>query len=314
LYYSDIRLSDTDKSSAEQFANERMSENTVSDALRALWAHKPPTITEAVKALRIALGCTQQEFAQRLGLAISTVVRYESTRAPRGEALAKLVRLANDSGLVHIAEMFRYAINSDAGLKVETRETGQAPDADDLTEAIVRAVDRVGGDVIGLKLPKWAYRLTRLELALRKEHVNPTAKIDHALKEVSEIWRDIRISLLEFAASRSVPPADASDAADAVDATTQEELLAIFRAKFQQYRGILPHWQVRAKFLAEHTKLLDRFYRDCLLAAEAGIKFNPAEHRHFLEQMHEESALGPATSERVASDKPASQQKGANRK
>jgi transcriptional regulator with XRE-family HTH domain len=69
-----------------------------------------PTITETVKALRLALGDTQQQFAHRLGLAISTVVRYESTRPPKGEALNELYQLARRTGLHHIAAMFESAL------------------------------------------------------------------------------------------------------------------------------------------------------------------------------------------------------------
>lgn len=48
----------------------------------------------AVKDLRAALGDTQQAFAHRLGLAISTVVRYELTRSPRGAELGRFYNLA----------------------------------------------------------------------------------------------------------------------------------------------------------------------------------------------------------------------------
>jgi transcriptional regulator with XRE-family HTH domain len=151
-----------------------MSEKTVTDALLDSWAKNPPTVTEAVKALRIALDDTQQQFAQRLGLAISTVVRYESTRAPRGDALVKLVHLANANGLVHIVEMFRFAISSDAGLLAEIPENR---DAFHLT--------------LDLEM-----RLSKLESALADNRVKPKVRLDHALKEIWEIrgavsaWND----------------------------------------------------------------------------------------------------------------------------
>ena len=85
----------------------------------------PPTLTEAVKALRLTLGDTQQQFAQRLGLAISTVVRYESTRAPRGDALAKLYKLALDNKLRRIAAMFQAVV---------LRELGEPPNRKHLAE------------------------------------------------------------------------------------------------------------------------------------------------------------------------------------
>lgn len=76
---------------------------------------KRPTLTEAVKALRVRLDDTQQAFAQRLGLAISTVVRYESTRAPRGKALALLYKLAIDNGMHDVGMMFHMAMISELG-------------------------------------------------------------------------------------------------------------------------------------------------------------------------------------------------------
>jgi transcriptional regulator with XRE-family HTH domain len=81
----------------------------MAEALK-VWA---PTITEVVKELRLALGDTQQQFAQRLGLAISTVVRYESTRAPRGPALAQMVKLAIENGFLNIGRRFQLAIIHD---------------------------------------------------------------------------------------------------------------------------------------------------------------------------------------------------------
>jgi transcriptional regulator with XRE-family HTH domain len=47
-----------------------------------------------VRQLRESLGLTQQEFAHGLQKAISTVVRYESTRAPQGKSLVDLAEFA----------------------------------------------------------------------------------------------------------------------------------------------------------------------------------------------------------------------------
>jgi len=66
-------------------------------------------ITQAVRNLRVALGDTQQSFAHRLGMAISTVVRYESTRPPRGKMLVQFERLARKHGLKKIALIFQGA-------------------------------------------------------------------------------------------------------------------------------------------------------------------------------------------------------------
>jgi len=67
-------------------------------------------VTAAVKRLRLALGDTQQQFATRTGLAISTVVRYELSRPPKGEVLEQLKALAEQNGLRDIATVFSYAL------------------------------------------------------------------------------------------------------------------------------------------------------------------------------------------------------------
>jgi transcriptional regulator with XRE-family HTH domain len=74
-----------------------------------------PTLTEAVKALRLALGDTQQEFATRLGIAISSAVRYESTRPPHGKMLGQLYRLALKNQHFAVASMFHQALIVELG-------------------------------------------------------------------------------------------------------------------------------------------------------------------------------------------------------
>jgi len=69
----------------------------------------------AVRKLRMAMECTQQEFAHRLGLAIATVVRYEHNRPPRGKALAKLEQIAAAHGMEEYAAVFRRALGSELG-------------------------------------------------------------------------------------------------------------------------------------------------------------------------------------------------------
>jgi len=70
----------------------------------------PDRIRAAARELREVLGDTQQQFAQRLGLAISTVVRYELTRPPKGKALAQLKQVAMAYGQVELAHIFADAL------------------------------------------------------------------------------------------------------------------------------------------------------------------------------------------------------------
>ena len=72
-------------------------------------------LVAAVRKLRIALEDTQQQFAQRLGLAIATVIRYEHNRPPRAKALAKLEQLAAAHGLDEYAAVFRRALSNELG-------------------------------------------------------------------------------------------------------------------------------------------------------------------------------------------------------
>jgi transcriptional regulator with XRE-family HTH domain len=83
------------------------------------------TVTDAVRRLRLALGDTQQQFAARTGLAISTVVRYELSRPPRGKQLAEFAVLAERNGLHDLARTFAYA----AGKTPETAALHAALDS-----------------------------------------------------------------------------------------------------------------------------------------------------------------------------------------
>jgi transcriptional regulator with XRE-family HTH domain len=72
-------------------------------------------VTAAVRKLRLGLDDTQQSFATRLGMAIATVVRYEHNRPPSGRALAKLERVALESGFQEYAAVFRKALDEELG-------------------------------------------------------------------------------------------------------------------------------------------------------------------------------------------------------
>lgn len=98
---------------------------------------KTPTVPQAVRQLRIKLGDTQQQFAQRLGLAISTVVRYESTRPPRAEVLSRLYKMALENELRDVAAMFNQAI---LGEVAQGLATGQYPLTDDERTACIALV------------------------------------------------------------------------------------------------------------------------------------------------------------------------------
>lgn len=142
--------------------------------------------SEAVRELREALGQTQQEFANSLKVAITTVARWETTRPPRGPALAKLVNLANENGFFHITEMFRQAVSKALGLNVEIVSVGHKMH-------FVTGYPREQYDIeSGINLQSWAARLSRLQLELSRTDLRPKAKIELAVKTIFEILDEMQ--------------------------------------------------------------------------------------------------------------------------
>jgi transcriptional regulator with XRE-family HTH domain len=136
-------------------------------------------ITTAVRKLRLALGDTQQQFAQRMKMAISSVVRYELSRPPRGKALAQFALLAQQNDLHDLARVFAYA----AGNAPETKALHAAIDVlwynresvqgwDTLADAIedelksLIELKRTQPDLIAESMPELEDQLNRLRLVL----------------------------------------------------------------------------------------------------------------------------------------------------
>jgi transcriptional regulator with XRE-family HTH domain len=78
-------------------------------------------ISDAVRKLRRALDETQPVFAKRLGVVMSTLVRYELTRPPRGAVLAHLARIAEEHHQQECAQIFRKALADEIGAQVQPR-------------------------------------------------------------------------------------------------------------------------------------------------------------------------------------------------
>jgi transcriptional regulator with XRE-family HTH domain len=63
--------------------------------------------SSTVKALRKALGMTQVEFAQKLGVGVPSVTHYETaSRRPDPATTARLARAAHEAGRDDLAEVF----------------------------------------------------------------------------------------------------------------------------------------------------------------------------------------------------------------
>ena len=117
----------------------------LADPIGEVNVDKSPTETRnpvcrAVRRLRVDLGDTQQQFANRLGLAISTVVRYEISRPPHGKALAQLERLAMEKEIDQLDAVQRAVCGS------RFHDTGVAPNSqnstqDSLTSKLQKNID-----------------------------------------------------------------------------------------------------------------------------------------------------------------------------
>jgi transcriptional regulator with XRE-family HTH domain len=97
-------------------------------------------LSNAVKELREALGQTQQQFAQTLSTAITTIARYETGRAPKGWFLARLAEVAGQNNLTDLATFFRGALVKELGSWDSTGYTLALEPKDDVERLYVSAV------------------------------------------------------------------------------------------------------------------------------------------------------------------------------
>ena len=75
-------------------------------------------INELVRKLRLGLGDTQQDFAQRLQTAIRTVARWEAGHSPNNRAVAQLEQLAREHGFTDLADGFRTGLSKSIGSRL----------------------------------------------------------------------------------------------------------------------------------------------------------------------------------------------------
>jgi len=73
-------------------------------------------LSKAALQLRLALGETQQQFAARLGTAITTIARYETVRPPSGLHLGPYLKVAAEHRFLDIAIVFKKAIEREFGV------------------------------------------------------------------------------------------------------------------------------------------------------------------------------------------------------
>jgi len=83
------------------------------------------SVSRALIELRKLLGETQQQFASRLGTAITTIARYETSRPPRGRVLARLEQIARSEGHTNCARTFRSALERELGVRAPTKRVAR---------------------------------------------------------------------------------------------------------------------------------------------------------------------------------------------
>jgi transcriptional regulator with XRE-family HTH domain len=69
-------------------------------------------VMEAVRSLRRALKETRAEFADRLGVSLRSVARFEGDRPPRGEVVGRLIALSAANGRRDLERIFERAYNA----------------------------------------------------------------------------------------------------------------------------------------------------------------------------------------------------------
>jgi transcriptional regulator with XRE-family HTH domain len=86
------------------------------------------SLSIAVSELRHELGETQQQFAGRLGVAVTTIARYETSHPPSGMVLDTLRLIAEANKRNDLARAFRVASegNSDYFIRLEDGEEFEA--------------------------------------------------------------------------------------------------------------------------------------------------------------------------------------------
>lgn len=116
-------------------------------------------ISEALVQLRAGLKETQQQFANRMHTAITTIARYETSRPPKGKVLAELERIAIENDLPDCAAVFRAALAKELGAPPPRRKVHLNPQRwheksslPDLYERCVRNANLKGLKVAAVRM------------------------------------------------------------------------------------------------------------------------------------------------------------------
>lgn len=77
------------------------------------------TTTQAVKALRAHTGEGLQKFTTRLGVSMTSLVKYEKGRCPTGRVLIALAMVAQSVGRADLAALFVERFVAEMGVSAE---------------------------------------------------------------------------------------------------------------------------------------------------------------------------------------------------
>jgi transcriptional regulator with XRE-family HTH domain len=83
------------------------------------------SLSIAVTELRHELGETQQQFACRLGCAVTTVARYETSHPPSGKVLDNLQKIAKASKRNDLVLAFRVTSESNPDYFIRLEDVGE---------------------------------------------------------------------------------------------------------------------------------------------------------------------------------------------
>ena len=159
----------------------------------------------AVKQLREALGQTQQQFAQTLSTAITTIARYETGRAPQGQFLARLAEIASQNNQPKLADVFRSALTKEIGSWDSTGYTlGGIEPRNDRERLYVAAVLAV------LRNPEYTTVIPKLNQALKKAatvsiEILEWTKKKNAAQDIANEMAEAGKTPAEIAARLEVP-------------------------------------------------------------------------------------------------------------
>lgn len=104
-------------------------------------------IPELIKEFRQALGQTQQQFAQTMGVTITTVARWETRRPPKGKWLAQLALEAERRGWTDIGQHFKRLLSaalfndSNTAQLASHQQALESPDANPWLEALAYVLE-----------------------------------------------------------------------------------------------------------------------------------------------------------------------------